>query len=129
METFMYFFPNVWTQFLPRTQSSIYQAQAKIKETNTLYKIIINAYGLKFEDISLELTGTTLELKSSTPSSDLPEEAKLIWQEFNLPKLDHRFKLPPNADIDEISADLNDGILKIKIPKRLAEKKTIELNK
>ena len=100
----MYFFPNVWTQFLPRTQNSIHQTHAKIKETSTLYKIIINVYGLKFEDISLELTGTTLELRSSTASSDLPEEAKLIWQEFNLPKLDHRFKLPSNANIDEISA-------------------------
>lgn len=124
----MYFFPNLWTQTLSRSHKAACQEKIKIKENDNLFEISLQAFGLSLEDINLELIGHTLKVQSSTDSEANLINAKLLWQEFEISTLDHRFNIPSTANLDEINARLSDGILKIDIPKLSPNKRSIKIN-
>jgi HSP20 family protein len=123
----MYHFHNLWTHMVSNQYPRAEDEHIKLKENNNLYIISLNILGVKMTDIQLEATDDILNIKISSSTDVNLNEAQLLWKEFNMPNRDHQIRLPKGIDLDHASAQLNDGILKINIPKIQLYKKVISI--
>ncbi len=78
--------------------------------------------GVLPEDIEVTVDSDTLTISGNRSSEELPDDAKLIRRERRLGEFSRSIELPFHADADNISAQFNNGVLEINIP-RLPEEK------
>ena len=71
--------------------------------------------GYSKEDFSINLEQQTLKVTAAAKENEIKEE-KFLRHEFSFHGISRKFTLPKNADTDNISADYQNGLLKIKIP-------------
>lgn len=93
-----------------------------IKENETAYTAEMNVPGFKKEDIDISLDNGIMTIKSEKEeSSEQKEDGKYIVKERSVSNLSRSFHVPENVDVSKIEANMEDGVLKITLPK--AEKK------
>lgn len=93
-----------------------------IKENETAYTAEMNVPGFKKEDIDISLDNGIMTIKSEKEeSSEQKEDGKYIVKERSVSNLSRSFHIPENVDVSKIEANMEDGVLKITLPK--AEKK------
>lgn len=93
-----------------------------IKENETAYTAEMNVPGFKKEDIDISLDNGIMTIKSKKEeSSEQKEDGKYIVKERSVSNLSRSLRIPENVDVSKIEANMEDGILKITLPK--AEKK------
>lgn len=93
-----------------------------IKENETAYTAEMNVPGFKKEDIDISLDNRIMTIKSEKEeSSEQKEDGKYIVKERSVSNLSRSFHVPENVDVSKIEANMEDGVLKITLPK--AEKK------
>lgn len=102
-----------------------------IKENETSYIAEMNVPGFKKEDINISLDNGIMTIKSEREEKvEKKEEGKYLVKERSVSNMSRSFHIPENVDISKIEANMEDGVLKITIPK--AEKKDtstkIEIN-
>ena len=95
------------------------------------FNITAELPGLNKGDIEITIKNDNLEIKGEIKEEKKEEkEGELIRREVHSRKYYRSFSLPDNVDKDKIDAQLDNGILKLKIPKVIPkepEKKTIEI--
>jgi HSP20 family protein len=75
--------------------------------------------GYTKEDIEIALKEDNLVIKSIKEATDLPENAKVIRSQFVLNSFEKNLSLNLDLiDTDKIQANLENGILKMNLPKR-----------
>jgi len=103
-----------------------------ITEDENDFNILTEMPGLEKKDIEILVHERNLEIKGDV-KEEKKEEKKgdLVRREFRSTSYYRCFSLPENVDEDAIEANLDKGILKIKIPKKdikKKEKKEIKIN-
>ena len=85
------------------------------------YTITVELPGVAEEDITLSAHDGLVTLKGENKTEK--EEIGKTWyfSERQYAAFSRTFRLPPEADEDKVSADLKDGVLTIRVPKKLAE--------
>lgn len=99
-------------------------------------EIEANVAGLTKEDVKVELEENVLTIsgkKTSTSSTDEKETGRYLVRELKKTAFSRSFVLNDNINVEsDISADFNNGILKINIPKKEVERvsniKQIKIN-
>lgn len=107
---------------------------ANIKETETDFKVELAAPGFKKEDFKISVEEDVLtissETKQTTETKD--ENERYTRREFSYSSFTRSFTLPEEVKQDEITAEYNDGVLSISVPKdkevQLAQKRTIAIS-
>ncbi|MFX1274955.1 MAG: Hsp20/alpha crystallin family protein [Promethearchaeota archaeon] len=104
---------------------------ANISESEKYFDISAELPGLEKGDIELTIQEDRLEIKGEHKEETKEEkEGQLVRREYHSSSYYRAFNLPENIDDGNIEANLEKGILKIKIPKvepPQPEKKTIEV--
>lgn len=113
-EIFNDFFANDW---MTRTNSTA--PAINVIEDDKDYKVEVAAPGMNKEDFKVNVTDDnylvlTMEKKNESKDED---KKKYLRREFSYHKFEQSLALPENANMDEIKATVNDGILTIDIPK------------
>jgi len=102
-----------------------------VRETNNAYIIDAEIPGARKEDIKLEIEGNQLRLSGEVNSEKTEEDERLSFRERTFGSFMRTFTLPQNAQVDNITAKHENGLLKLFIPKsepKPAEKrKTINI--
>ena len=79
------------------------------------------------EDFNIHLTDNnelviSMEKKNETKEED-KENKKYLRREFSYSKFEQALVLPDDVEKEKISANVNDGVLSIVLPKQTAEEK------
>jgi HSP20 family protein len=114
-------FPENWNKDIPTEWSTV---PVNIQENAEGYHIDLNAPGRSKEDFKINIDNAKLiisfEKKEETETSDYVK----IRSEFNLSSFKRVFDLDEKVNADAIEAKYENGILKIYLPKKEAEKAT-----
>lgn len=120
-------FPKVWDEWfsdffrqvpdlsLPNTQN---MPAVNVKETERAYEIEAALPGMKKEDISVRVENGILQLKAEQKSEFESKEDNYTRKEFSYQSFSRSFRLPENAEPDQIEASYTDGILRLSIAKK-----------
>lgn len=90
-----------------------YPAANIIKAEDGSYHLALSIPGVAKEDVKINIEDHKLTIKSDVEENT---ETKYRLREFNYAKFERVFTLSEDADIDNISANFESGILNIHIP-------------
>jgi HSP20 family protein len=88
---------------------------ADVEETADAYLVEIDLPGVKRPDVSVELSPGELVV-----TGELKETERVGWlrtRTRRTGRFDYRVSLPADIDADQVSADLSDGVLTVRVPK------------
>lgn len=88
-----------------------------IVEREHAYDLIAELPGVKREDIKISVENGTLSLRGERNHHGFPEGTKVLLQETNTKPFERLFQLSEEIDLNGISAEMKDGMLKIQLPK------------
>ncbi|KAA0060510.1 hypothetical protein IC582_014259 [Cucumis melo] len=114
---------------VPTGMETMALAQVDWKETPFEHKILIDIPGMKKEDVKVELEENRVlrisgERKAETEAAMVTEEGEKWHRAERVNgKFWRQFRIPGNADLDGIKASLEDGVLIIRVPKLVEERR------
>lgn len=103
--------------------SNFRRAVSDFSENDKEYILDIELPGMRKEDISLNVTDRGIEVKATRKQEDEREDKSGNYmQKKAFAGFYQAIDLPVDADSDNIEAKYDNGILTLRIPKRLVEK-------
>jgi HSP20 family protein len=98
-------------------------AVTDIQETDEAVIVTVELPGMKKEDISLNLTETSLEVKAETKEELKEEKEGFKSYRKRYSGFYRRIPLPTAIDPDKVKASYKNGVLEVKMPKAEKEKR------
>jgi HSP20 family protein len=87
-------------------------------EGSSNYVVVCELPGLEKEDIELTVASQLLTIKGQKKVDTQDDEKKYYRRETFSGSFQRSISLPPTAQVEGISAELKDGILTVKLPKK-----------
>lgn len=101
-------------EFVPVTTS---QPAVDVEERENESLIVAELPGVKKEDVSISIENGFLTLKGERKPVEVADVKKVLHQEIEYSPFSRTIKLPHPVDVNKISAELANGILRISLPK------------
>ncbi|MFT4061793.1 MAG: Hsp20/alpha crystallin family protein [Edaphocola sp.] len=112
-------------------RSNSWNVPVNIKENENGYTLQAVVPGVNKEDLKLQVNDKTLIIGFEHQNeTEQKEEGKWLRKEYSLRSFKRSFTLGDQIDAEKISANFNNGILVLNLPKKeaaLATNKTIEI--
>ena len=93
-----------------------------VKETERNFEIQVAVPGRDKQDFNISAENGILTISSEKKEEKEQKEDKYTRKEFTYSSFSRSFKLPENANEEDIRANYTDGILKLEIAKKTVEK-------
>lgn len=88
-----------------------------VAEYDGEYVITAELPGMKKEDVKISIEEGNLVLRGERKHYGLPEGTRVLRHETHTHPFVRSFELPDEVNVNEISAEMKDGILRIRLPK------------
>ncbi len=99
-----------------------------ISETQDALLLTADLPGVKLEEIDLKLEDGTLTLSGRREFEKKEEKGAYHRIERSYGSFQRAFSLPDSVDVDKVSASMENGVLKVTLPKKeVAKPKTIKV--
>jgi len=108
-----YLFPDIFKGFLSDSRSNL-----DVKETDDSYLIRGEFPGVSKDDIKVFIEDDTLTISYEEEKEDKKKSDEWRIFERSSKSFKRSFRLPQNVAREDIQADMDSGILKLKIPKK-----------
>jgi HSP20 family protein len=117
------FFESRWPLIDAFTHSNIgaWKPSIDVISTDDNYKIHADIPGVKTQDISITLDNNVLTIKGSRETETKKEDKNCTCVERVSGDFYRRFTLPDDADYENISAEAQDGVLELILPKKKSQ--------
>jgi HSP20 family protein len=96
---------------------------SELAEKDGVYDAQITLPGFEPKDIEVTATPSELIVHAATKEEKKTETKNVLWTEFGSNDVYRHFGLSKPIDVDKVTADLNNGILKITAPQTAAAPK------
>lgn len=113
--------------FHPLRSNRFQPSSNQITENETSYTIELDAVGVAPDNISVNATEN--ELHISAEATSLAHDLTLIHREHLSTGLNQKFRFRNSIDADHIEAELHNGLLSLKVPKKEARRIAVTVNK
>lgn len=119
-------FDQVFDQFFNRNLGDFFGSDfvhhapaVNVTELEHQFKIELAAPGLEKGDfnIKVEEDQLTISAERKQETEEKKEDGKFLRREFNFASFKRSFRLPENVDAEHISANYNNGVLVLELPK------------
>lgn len=108
------------------TESVGWTPPVDIEEQDDAYVIEAEVPGVKKDDVNIELISN--ELMVTGEIKEREREGILRKRTRRIGRFEYRVRLPEQVDADKVEANLKDGVLSVRVPKReQAERRTIQV--
>ncbi len=97
-----------------------FQVAVDIREENDAYFVDAEVPGLAAEDVNVDVEKNVLTIRGERKVEKEEGEGKYKRIERRYGSFSRSFTLPETVDADNISADLKDGVLALRLPKKEA---------
>ena len=109
------FFDNDWMVKANATAPAI-----NVIETDKAYKLELAAPGMTKEDFSVRIdeeNNLVISMEKKAENKEEKKDGRYLRREFSYSKFQQTMILPENVDKDHISAQVENGVLNIELPK------------
>jgi len=96
-----------------------------VHEKDKEFEIEMAVPGMKKSDFKIETENSTLTISSEKEEESEEKKADYMRKEFSYNSFSRSFSLPENCMEDKISANYQEGILKVTIPKKVVAKEKL----
>ncbi len=111
-------FESVMNDGLGKFERNVFfTPRVDVLENEKQFEVHMALPGLKKEEISIAVEKNVLTISGERKKADETKEVKFHTKENFYGKFSRSFTLPEHTDKENLEAELNDGILKIQIPK------------
>jgi HSP20 family protein len=97
------------TEFVPNFE---------VKETKDEYVLQADMPGVNERDLEISVTGNVIQVSGKREQEARQEGERFYAMERSYGTFTRSFALPEGADAERVSADLKDGVLTVRIPKK-----------
>lgn len=99
-------------------QTEMFLPRFDVKETKDGFFFRADIPGVKERDLEISLVGNTLTVSGKREDEHNEESDQYHASERSYGQFTRSFSLPESADLENIEADIKEGVLKIHLPKR-----------
>ncbi len=100
-------------------ESAVWSPRVDLSETEDAYLIHLDVPGMKKEDIEINFQDGTLTISGERRSHEAQEDEQRNYMrvERSFGHFYRSFTLPNTVNADDIQADYQEGVLKVRVPK------------
>lgn len=88
-----------------------------VAEYDNNYELVVELPGVKKEDLKISVENGVLTLSGERKHYNFPEGTKVLHHETHTHPFNRSFELPVEVNASDISAELKEGVLRIRLPK------------
>jgi HSP20 family protein len=103
---------NLW-----RTDAEIISPKVNVTEDENFFHLEAEIPGMKDKDIGIEVHNGVLTIKGDKENHSKTKKEHYHIREFNSQSFERSFKLSDRVDTDNVSAKIDNGVLKVDLPK------------
>ena len=125
-------FSQFWGQKAPlmsdESDSQYFTPAIDIHETDTEYQMSVDLPGLKKEDVKIEINARSLTLSGVRHFENKEQSEGYNRREKFYGEFRRSFTLPENINTEDIKAQMENGVLELRLPKHeVARSKTVTI--
>lgn len=120
-----------WDPFQPMVPRSAGESERipfapafDVRETENAYEFTADLPGVKEGDIDINVTGNRMSITGKREEEKVEENETFYCSERSYGSFTRSFTLPEGVNLDEVSAELRDGVLHVHVPKPAESKST-----
>ncbi len=100
------------------TPSVLQSPSVNVAETEDAYTLEVAAPGKAKDDFEISISNGLLSIRSETEETNEEKEKNYTRQEYSFNSFERSFSLPENANVEDVQASYQDGVLSVVIPKK-----------
>jgi len=109
---------GIGTGFLSNFNTGITLPAVNIRENADDYTLELAIPGMKKSDFNIDVDNKILSISSEIETKEESEEENYTRREFGYSSFKRTFAMPDTVNSEKVSANYEDGILRINLPKR-----------
>ena len=95
-----------------------FSPSVEVKETKDAFTFCADLPGLKEEDLDISIMGNRITISGKREEEQRKEDDRFYAYERSYGTFSRAFTLPNSADLEKVSAELKDGVLRVMVPKK-----------
>lgn len=88
-----------------------------ITENENQYVVVAEIPGVRKEDLKITFEQSVLTIQAERKPYELPDDAKILLNEMRVREFTRSLRVPVQIDVNSISAELQNGVLHVTLPK------------
>lgn len=105
-----------------------YLPAVDIAETEAGYTIYADVPGANKDNVDVTFENGVVTLKASAASASEQNRDGIIHREFRRASYERAFRIGDDVDAEAISAEIANGVLQVKLPRKASARKTIAVS-
>jgi len=99
-----------------------------VAEHENEFVLLAEMPGVKKEDLKLTVENNALTLSGMRKPYEIPQDARVLLNEVRVREFSRSIEFPSDVEVDKIAAELQNGLLRVVLPKaERARVKRIEI--